>query len=390
MGVVLTVLASSTTFAAVQSVAQFLKVSGSSRQDSLGGSYTAVRGQADALGRNPASIYGIQGLNANVTYFALAEGINYFKGFVGSASRYGTFGFSMTNIDSGAIESTSVDASGNVTTNGRIFGVSGQAFAVSYSNVFAWNMATGVSLKYVREDFATRTFNTVAFDMGAQKEFWHDRILTGVSFLNLGPGNRRSDGTGITENLPMSVRLGLGFKAYQKKDHEILFLTDTTYNSDDQVLVGTGLEYVAFNLVSARFGYSPVSLNQKFSFGLGLQTRIDKVQYALDYALQNNSDLGWSNRFTVKVSTGASFQAAPERDSRGNAPQSIEDKINALPDHQKNTVYVKVILVDSTELKGKVILNNSQQLVLEMKGFGAVTAPKKKIREIIRISNLDD
>ena len=168
-------------------LAEFLTISGSARQDAAGGSFSAIPMHADGVGTNPASVEQFTDLHGFFTYAPFFHGVNYFKGYIGDRFKYGSFGIQFTSWDSGSIESTEVDSNGNISKTGKKFGFSGQAFGLTYANSFFWGVSTGATLKLIREDLATLTYNTVGIDLGAQKQILKNRLMFGVSVLNSGP-----------------------------------------------------------------------------------------------------------------------------------------------------------------------------------------------------------
>jgi len=288
-----------------EAITPFLKISGSSRQDALGGAYAAMPVATDAVGVNPAGLFGIKGVNAYITYFSLFEGIEFTKAFVGNDFAFGVVSFSMSNLDSGKLSQTVLDSAGKVIPTQQNFGVSGKSFVASYANVFFWDLALGASLKLVREDFIDPPFTTVAIDIGAQKQFFKKRLLTGFSVFNLSPPRTRAAGSStdpvVTDLLPLTARLGLGYRQQIKKDHELVFLTDLEFAIADPVHFRLGLEYTFRNFISIRMGYIAGSADQGITSGIGVKTSLATTEYILDYGLQNHAEFGITNQFTFKI-----------------------------------------------------------------------------------------
>jgi hypothetical protein len=347
--------------AANQPVAEFLRLSGSARVDGMAGAYTARGANADGVSVNPASLHGLQRLDAYFTFFELMDSTTYFRGYIGdNFGKYGTFGVNVSNISSGSIQGTTANSFGDVESNGTFFGVSGQAYALTWAHSFLWDMATGISVKVIREDFSISQETMVAVDLGVQKTFFKDKLMTGISFLNLGPPVSRGD-SGRTDNLPMMARFGLGYTVLDVRNHEVVVLTDTSLSDDLGFQVQVGAEYKLFEMIYTRVGLFPNSPNENFAAGLGLHRMMNQTHYSIDYTMQSNKFSGLSNRITVQASW---------------EPETARRLAN---------VRVQVILKDGSVLVGRILEQSNNDIVVDVVGQGKATINRDKIEDIKKL-----
>lgn len=348
--------------AANEVVSQFLNLSGSARTDALGGAYTAVGESADTVGVNPAGLYGLQELDTFFSVYDLMDSTSYFKGFMGdSFGKYGVFGAHISSLSSGAIEGTRVNKFGDVESTGNYFGVSGQSYNISYANKFFWDMAMGITAKVVREDYIISSETSYAFDIGVQRYFFSRKLMGGVSLLNLGPPIKRSSGGSVDDYLPMTARFGLGYMTLDIHNHSILVLADASYGIDEVFRMNLGAEYTMYHLFKFRVGYFPNSVDESFSFGMGLQKLLNQTSYSIDYAMQNNKNFGLSSRITVK----ASWQPITAK--------KIKHPI------------VKIKLKDGSVLVGKILSRTDKKINLDIYGQGKISVKKRQIENISKI-----
>jgi len=358
------VTASSLWAATSEPLLPFLKLSDSARQSSLGSAYTAMYAEADAVGVNPAGIYGIKGFNGYLTYFGLFEGFKYFSGFVGQDFSFGTLGIHVIHFGASSDDGTVFNASGDLVPSGESIDSSSNAFSVTYAHSFFWDLAIGASAKVVMENFSSTPFTTVAFDVGAQKRFFRNRFIVGASILNLGPGKTRTDGTGFTDPLPILGRLGLGYLVLQKRNHQVMVLADLTGTRAEPYVVHLGAEYNLFRYAYFRIGYEPNALHERFSFGVGAKYGRGKMTYAADYGLRTHDEFGASNKVTLKAVYDwdtvrrrvKKREKAPQKKKLkfglANVPLSWDHIIRMVSDGSED--YVRVIQKDGTETVGKL------------------------------------
>jgi predicted RND superfamily exporter protein len=119
-----------------------------------------------------------------------------------------------------------------------------------------------------------------------------------LSFVaqNIGPA-----GSEANEGLPLQLKAGVGVKAMNLVDVGI----DVVKQMDGGVSAGIGMEYLFRNLIAFRTGgvLSRDSLS-KFSVGLGVQQKIGKFKYHLDYAMVPFGSLGMTHRIGMKMDIG--------------------------------------------------------------------------------------
>ncbi len=133
------------------SSAKFLKADSGARASAMGGAFTAVADDADAVNYNPA---GMVFVHRDQIYFTHNEWISGFKqenlSFVHNAGKRGAFGAGVVYFHSGDIDST--DMSGSYT--GDKFSQSDMAASLNYGYRYNDKLSLGAGLKVIRESRA--------------------------------------------------------------------------------------------------------------------------------------------------------------------------------------------------------------------------------------------
>ena len=134
----------------------------------------------------------------------------------------------------------------------------------------------------------------------------------------------------------------------------------------------TGFEYVLYNIVHLRAGYLPLSTEESFSAGAGIQFARAKTTYSFDYAFKTHGTFGNTNHFTLKISyTG--FK------KMGGVVESVSSPVNERGDKK---LRYRVILKDGTDLTGIVIFESKKKLVIEVPEFGTVVIKRPDIKSV--------
>ena len=220
--------------------ASFLRIGTGARPAALGGAYTALAVDINALYYNPAGLAALTRREFGATH---AEWLlNTRFDFVGFAqpTTYGTLGLGVTRLSSGRFDSR--DANGRQSGG---FTASDTAYAVSFARG-----AMGGSLKLLRSDIAGYTAQAVAVDLGARKALSSYPLTFGAAVLNLGQGMRFLD---QVDPLPLTLALGT---SYRVAGTLAITLDARREIHAGRFDFGVGSEYALLPALSLRAGYA--------------------------------------------------------------------------------------------------------------------------------------
>lgn len=270
--------------------ASFLNIGDGARAVSMGGAYTALASDANALYWNPAGLAVLEKPEATVSHAEFAQSRR--QDFLGLAqpTPQGTFGAALSYLSQSMLEGR--DAAGRPTSG---FEASDAVLSASYGRKTEL-VDLGASVKYIRSHIGSAEAQTVALDAGARKTL--GGLIVGATLRNLGPGlkydSQRND-------LPLRAALGVAYKL--PGGHALaaeLVNGPRGAGTDGSV----GGEYQAIKNIHLRAGYtsqSAVSGGSSFDAvrGLTLGVGFSNSRWSLDYAAMPMGELGSAHRFTV-------------------------------------------------------------------------------------------
>lgn len=277
-------------FAGSGTTASFLKLGTDGRASGIGGAFTAVSGNINALSYNPA---GFKNSEIGFTYIKLVEGINYnFFGFSRPLNK-GTLGFAVNYLSQSNIEGRG--ANRERTQN---FGASDTAINMAYSRFFE-QIDLGINLKYITSRISDETGKAWAIDIGWQYQVHITGLGVGLSVQNVGPAMKFID---KDSKLPLTVRMGLGYKM---KEHMLFVFDVKRHIYDKKTIFCGGVEYSIFNNLFMRAGYLKNNISNLANIedfeglraGFGLKLK----RFNLDYAVAPFSDIGKEQTLSLIV-----------------------------------------------------------------------------------------
>ncbi len=276
----------------------------------MGEAFVALADDATALYWNPAGI--LQVKNSQITYMHnfWFQDITYdYIGYVfglrsGVPAESGSdekFGISAIMLNSGEIQRTLEDASGNYTGPGNKFTAYDICLAFTYAWKMAENYSFGTNLKFVRSSIDDVTGYAVSADFGFLFNPI-DRLSIGVNAQNAIlpiPIRYYRGNTGVSalHTLPMNVKVGAAYRLY---DNLTLGL-DVNVPIDNKLNVHIGAEYWYGNF-ALRLGYKTdfimdIDALSGLSAGMGFKWQ----SYQADYAFVPYGDLGFTHRVSLSV-----------------------------------------------------------------------------------------
>lgn len=337
----------------------FLKIEPDSRAAGMGNAGVALADNASAMFWNPAGLAFQQGTELGLTHSNWLPEFNaglFYEYLVAKhhVPGWGTFGGHLTYLFLGKHDGR--DAQNNPTGEFTSYDL---ALGASYGFKIGDHFGLGTSLRFIYSNLApgqvvgtqeTKAGVATAFDIAALYKAptvvlgsTDMKFSMGFNLANMGPKIQYSDSE-QADPIPTNLRVGYAFTfefdEYNKitvvndfnKDlihvdstgadpfYEALFSSwsavevrsnavneeEAEYKSLsvlDQMTIGTGLEYWYNNLFAIRGGYfyeNPLNGNRKFlTLGAGVRYNIIGVDFSYIYALEENSPLANTMRFSL-------------------------------------------------------------------------------------------
>lgn len=275
----------------------FLRTGIGSRAVAMGGAYTGLANDEEALHYNPAGIVGLEGSHFILTYHNFVSEIQ--SGFVGYLSPLGeqhAYGISANYHTYGKF--TETDIQGNVLGE---FSGGNIVFNGSYARKMTALISAGATVKFIYEKVHDFSATGLAVDLGARYTSDRERYFAGLAIQNVGV--QLSSMGSEKEGLPTVVRLG---GAYRPRGVDLIGVLDLIKPVDNDFGVAFGMEYYKFQPLSLRLGWNSFGDNFRTSdsedklagLGMGFGVRF-AGKYQLSYGFAPAAELGDSHRVTL-------------------------------------------------------------------------------------------
>lgn len=286
--------------AALNSGAKFLKIDTGARPAAMGGAYTAIADDVNALYYNPGGLPLLSKREFGATHSQWLLGSKFdFLGYAQPTS-VGTFGVGLSRLTNGSIDARAADRSNSgsfqATDTAYTFG-----FGRSLGDAVPGGRATlGFNVKYLESRIGSDSASTFALDLGAVHRLHSRPLSLGFSVLNIGRGMKFLD---QTDPLPLTLSAGASYRLIGA----LGIALDVRHEPHDKRLeVGVGTEYAIFPSFAVRAGYAsidqPGATATPFS-GLGGGFGLKLGNYRADYTFTPFGMLGNAQR----LSLGARF-----------------------------------------------------------------------------------
>ena len=270
--------------------ASFLNVGVGARGLGMGGAYTALADDSDAIYWNPAGLAGVEKHEFRASEAELTQ--NTREGFFSYAQTvpFGTFATGVTYLNDSTLEGR--DALGHQTS-----GFSAADTAVAGAFARKTELADlGGSVKVIQSHIGSAQATTFGVDLGARRQL--GKVVLAAALRNAGPGMKFDS---ETDDLPLRVALGAAYKFVG--GHSVgAELANSPRGAGNDVSFGG--EYRALKDVYLRAGYTTQSAisggtgfdaTRGLTLGVGLRT----TRWTLDYAAVPMGELGSAHRFTL-------------------------------------------------------------------------------------------
>lgn len=270
----------------------FLLLDPSARAVGLGGAYTSLASDSNALFYNPAGLGRIKDHEATFMHNQYVEGLTQEQ--VGLATRSG-WGLNINFLNFGGIPRTRLDApDGGI---GKV-GLTNLALGGGYGRALSESISVGAGAKFLHEKIDNVSAGGFAADLGVLASVPSlPRLSLGAALLNLGPDVRFQS---RKEKLPLLSRAGASYAfVLPKMDNTVTF--DLTKARTDKLRFGFGAETVVDKFMALRLGFTT-----RNDAGIGITGGAGFVwkAWSIDYAFVPFGDLGVVQRFSLTFRWG--------------------------------------------------------------------------------------
>lgn len=268
----------------------FLFLDANARPVGMGGAYTALANDANALLYNPAGLGQVKRHEATFMHNAYMQGIT--QEYAAYASPQG-WSANLNYLSFGGVKKTSLSNPSGAGWGDT--GLSDLALGAGYGRTLTESLALGVSVKYIRETIDDVAAQGFALDAGGLYAVPALSGLTvGLAVQNLGPTVRYD---GASENLPLNLRAGAAY-GFKVRGRENALALDVTKERSQGALVAVGAETRVLEPLALRMGF-----NTRNEAGIGITAGFGYLFKAgsVDYAFVPMEGLGDAHRISVTL-----------------------------------------------------------------------------------------
>jgi long-subunit fatty acid transport protein len=300
--------------------AQFLKIGMGARYVGMGEASVACVNDAYAMYWNPAGLTQLSQVNISLTNVDWIGDVQLNHVTLGKPlGEYSAFGVSLTALNMGEMEVTTVDAPEGT---GETFAASSYCLSLGYARKFTDRFSVGISGKYIWERISEERASGFAFDFGTLFYTGFKSLRMGMNIANLGPemkmegpeldswynpqpGNPNYDDVKSKlavdpYDLPLIFRFGLAYDVIESPESKLIVSMEAKHPNDNIQQASFGGEYLWKELFSLRAGYKFNYEEEGFTFGSGVKFKAGKkTNLSINYAWADFSRLQSVHRFSL-------------------------------------------------------------------------------------------
>lgn len=271
----------------------FLLMDTHARAVGLGGAYTALAADANALHYNPAGLGGLKQSEATFMHNKYVQGLS--QEHLAFASAQG-WSVNVDYLSFGSIERTTfADKSGT----GAKFGINDLSVGAGYGRTLFDNFSVGGGVKILREQVDNVTASGFALDGGVLYGVPQVKGLSlGLALQNIGPEMKFQK---TKEKLPLNARAGAAY-AFPALGAMHTVALDVSKARTDKMRLGFGAESILGKAIAVRVGYTTVN-----EAGMGMTAGVGWIvnnAASIDYAIVPFDDLGIAHRISLSYRWG--------------------------------------------------------------------------------------
>jgi tetratricopeptide (TPR) repeat protein len=278
----------------------FLFLDANARAVAMGGAYTALATDANALLYNPAGLARIERNEATFMHNSYPAGAYQEYGAYASP---GGWSASFNYLNFGNVANTTISNPGGAGLGAT--GLYDMAFNGGYGRTFGEDLSLGAEAKYIRESAGAISGAGAAFDFGALYAAPRLPGLTlGAALQNAGPTVKYE---GAAENLPLNLRGGAAY-SFDAAGQRSVVSFDVGKERTSSPIVSAGAETVLVKALAIRLGFTTAN-----SAGLGLTTGVgwSHNDLSFDYAFVPYGAIGNAQRVSVTWRWGSAKTTEP-------------------------------------------------------------------------------
>jgi hypothetical protein len=315
-----------------QSSMTFLDIDIGARSVGMGGAYTCIDNDVNALFGNIAGIARLDGNALSLSNIQWIADINlYAVAAAITPGKLGTVGLSFIYIDNGDMVRTIPSKDSELYPEGfytdGTFSVNQWVAGLAYGRQITDKFSVGGQLKYCYEDLGTTDIKeptyddstglfigyeliedaenvqgVLAVDFGTMYYFGFNDLRIGMSLRNFSQGVTYSF---ETFNLPIMYRVAIAMNVLSlvpgmdNHDLQVSFATASPYDGGERIHIGC--EYKFFDLIAFRAGYMTNIEVGRLSAGFGLTPKaFESLNFHLDYSYSEADEaIGGISRFSL-------------------------------------------------------------------------------------------
>jgi len=297
---------------ALTSGADFLLSSPGARPAALGGAFSALSDDLNALHFNVAGLASLSQGEVGYARFQSVADVHYdFLAGAIPSGKAGVFALGYLGMGVDAFTSTGDSSVASVSA-------SDMALIAGWGRAWTPWLKAGVGIKYIRREVADLSASAFAGDLSFLVEPMR-RLQAGLGFQHLGT----DIDLGGKEPLPALTRIGVKVDALEKDRHRLSWAAETVLvHRSRRPVYGTGVEYWYQDMAAARVGYVGNQEGQGIALGAGVRVK----GFQFDYAFQPYEEAGSTHRFSggYRFDTRHGKAALKSAGEVRNAPQGLE------------------------------------------------------------------
>ena len=318
----------------------FLFLDANARAVAMGGAYTALATDANALLYNPAGL-GLIGKN-EATFMHNSYPAGAYQEYGAYASPRG-WGGSFNYLNSGSVANTTISNPG-----GAGLGTSGLydlAVSGGYGRRFGDALSLGAEGKYIRESISGIAGAGEAFDFGALYAVPQlSGLMVGAALQNVGSTVKFES---AAQNQPLNLRAGAAY-SFDARGQKSVVSLDVSKERTSSPVVAAGAETILVKAMPIRVGFTTNN-----NAGLGLTTGVGWIHkdLAVDYAFVPYGTLGNAQRVSVTWRWGSTKAVKPSFGFGSNSNFGSESSSGSRPVvHAPDFDFIETLFAQSDRL----------------------------------------
>ncbi len=290
--------------------ATFLKIDVGAEATAMSGAFVAMASDATTLYWNPAAAAQVPNNSFTLSHIEWPVDIQYeFMGYIHHIEGLGSIGLSLGMLHMPEME---VTTEYHPTGNGEYFQYYDTFAALTFAMKMTEQFSFGASVKYVEEGLAELKMGGWMIDLGTFYWTGFKSLRFAVSLSNFGP-DMKPDGNymkanktgGFTEQSyesfspPTTFRVGTAMEVIETEQYALTTSLQINHPVDNAENAVIGLDFSYIKNLHIRAGYKINYDEEKFTLGAGFQVPVSFLNFTVDYAYKNFSNLGATHQFTL-------------------------------------------------------------------------------------------